>query len=339
VGARLASHVSDWLIFLVGPLVWMYVRRLTMHETPRLRQFLVHCVPATLVIALLTPFYLMLGSEKRAVVAEELAAPRSLDPLLLLAMVQTLIYWFACLITLRRFRRSLRDRFTDLNRLSFGWLSWVLAINLGMWLFWVVGLAGHRSWVSWLEVIAVPLGMYLLAFLGARQLSVFVGRYEWLPLTSPPAAEPASTPVESPPSQGPEPATAAEAGPRYQRSGLDRSRIPELRARLELLMCTEKPWLENDLTLAGLAERAGLSPHHLSQLLNESLGVTFFDFINAQRIQEVQRCLADRAYEGQAILDIALAAGFSSKAAFNAAFKQHTGLTPSQFRRQAPDSR
>jgi AraC-like DNA-binding protein len=122
---------------------------------------------------------------------------------------------------------------------------------------------------------------------------------------------------------------------RYQRSGLDPERLPELRRQLEALMAGEKPWLENDLTLTELAARVQLSPHHLSQLLNEDLGVSFFDFVNARRVQEVQRCLQDRAYAGQTILDIALASGFNSKAAFNAAFKQHAGVTPTAFRRQS----
>ena len=103
-------------------------------------------------------------------------------------------------------------------------------------------------------------------------------------------------------------------------------------------METEKPWLENDLTLADLASRAGLSPHHLSQVLNDTIGRTFFDFVNGFRVREVQRCLADPAYSGQGVLAIAMAAGFNSKAAFNAAFRRHAGMTPSQYRHQSQTS-
>jgi AraC-like DNA-binding protein len=74
-------------------------------------------------------------------------------------------------------------------------------------------------------------------------------------------------------------------------------------------MQLEKPWLENDLTLGELAARAGLSAHHLSQLLNEEMNCSFYEFINSCRVSEVKRCLADSAFDDQTILEIALASG------------------------------
>jgi AraC-like DNA-binding protein len=188
----------------------------------------------------------------------------------------------------------------------------VLAVTLVMWLFWLLGLALQAEWAAWLDLIAVPLGLYVLAFAGLRQPVVFME-----------AAPPTPDPSPDPPA------------PRYARSGLDSARVAGLRARLDELMQTEKPWLENDLTLSQLATRLGESSHHVSQVLNEAVGRTFFDYVNSRRVAEVQRCLADPAYASQTLLEVALAAGFNSKAAFNTAFRKHTGLTPSQFRIQS----
>jgi AraC-like DNA-binding protein len=300
------AHLTDWLIFLVGPLLLMYVRRLTMRANPTIQQFLWHALPALLCLLLLFGFFLQPTDTKQRQVAAELAAAPSLEPLLLLAAAQMLVYWIACLLSWRRFQRDLRARFASVENRGFSWLRSLLVINLVMWLMWVIGLVGQQSWVTWLDRVAIPAGLYLLAFLGARQFAVFVGRHAW---------------VELP------------ASKRYERSGLEPARVPAMRQRLDLVMATEKPWLESDLTLPELAARVQLSPHHLSQLLNAELGVSFFDFINGRRVQEVQRCLRDPAYRPQSILDIALAAGFNSKAAFNTAFKQHSGVTPSQYRR------
>ena len=315
------AHVTDWLIFMVGPFLWMYVRRLTMHETPSARRWLWHCLPAVVCLGLLMPFYFMRADEKLDIVARELGqAEATPDIALLLAAAQLLFYWVLSIRTLQRFGYDLHARFSSMERRTFGWLKGILAVNLCMWVFWLVGLWLRTWWATWLDVVAVPFGLYLLAFLGMRQPAVFVGHSVFTPLPIPPSVEPDDEP------------TARSA--RYERSGLDRARVPQHLARLEALMQSEKPWLENDLTLTQLADRAGLSAHHLSQLLNEEVGTTFFEFVNGRRVEEVKRCLADPAYDSQSILEIGLAAGFNSKAAFNAAFKQRTGLTPSAFRQQ-----
>jgi AraC-like DNA-binding protein len=56
-----------------------------------------------------------------------------------------------------------------------------------------------------------------------------------------------------------------------------------------------------------------------------------YDLIKQQRIESAKAALA--AYPDKTVLDIALAAGFNSKSTFNTAFRQHAGMTPTQFRR------
>ena len=309
------AHLTDWLIFLVGPCLWMYVRRLTKQEEPSATWFIPHTIlAAACLLFLATNFYFEPAEQKiAAILADYALLEHSLNEGLLIAAIQIMCYWVASLFLLRRFNASLRERYSSLGARSFGWLRTMLSITLVMWLVWVIGLLLLEPWTDVLGAVAVVPGMYLLAFFGLRQPEVFIDE-------EPPAAAAAAT---------------TESTSRYARSGMDRERVPEFLARLENLMRTEKPWLESDLTLAELATRAQLSPHNLSQLLNEEVGKTFFDYVNSQRVDEVKRCLLDPAYDSQTILDIALAAGFSSKTAFNSAFRQHASTTPSEFRRRA----
>ncbi|WP_397546448.1 helix-turn-helix domain-containing protein [Rhodothermus marinus] len=99
-------------------------------------------------------------------------------------------------------------------------------------------------------------------------------------------------------------------------------------------METEKLYRQPDLTLQALAERLGISPHNLSEVLNTAFGQSFYDFVNGYRVREVQALLADPERAHLTILALAMEAGFSSKSTFNAAFKKHTGLTPSAYRRR-----
>ncbi|NJO02018.1 MAG: helix-turn-helix transcriptional regulator [Bacteroidia bacterium] len=95
----------------------------------------------------------------------------------------------------------------------------------------------------------------------------------------------------------------------------------------------EKPHLNPDLTLGELADRVGLSTHHLSQLLNGEIGKNFFDFVNEYRINEMKEKLTDSACAHLKIEELAFSSGFNSKSVYSTAFKKMTGTTPSQFRK------
>ena len=98
-------------------------------------------------------------------------------------------------------------------------------------------------------------------------------------------------------------------------------------------MSEKKPYLENELTLAKLAEMLSVPQHHLSQILNEKLNQNFFDFVNNYRIQEAKKLLVSPDGGLLTILAIAEEVGFNSKSAFNNAFKKVTNTTPSEFRK------
>jgi len=82
-----------------------------------------------------------------------------------------------------------------------------------------------------------------------------------------------------------------------------------------------------------LAKTLAVSPHHLSQTINEQLNQNFIDFINAYRIEEAKRLLTDLAKKHYSILAVSEEVGFNSKSAFNTAFKRHASMTPSEFRK------
>jgi len=101
---------------------------------------------------------------------------------------------------------------------------------------------------------------------------------------------------------------------------------------LKNYMCSNKPWLKYDLTLAELADSVNVNPHHLSQIINSHFGKSFACFINEYRVNAA--CELFASDNNKSILDIALASGFSSKSSFNTLFKKQTGLTPSEYRKK-----
>jgi AraC-like DNA-binding protein len=71
----------------------------------------------------------------------------------------------------------------------------------------------------------------------------------------------------------------------------------------------------------------------LSILINHKMGQHFFDFINRYRIEAATKLLENQVKPKLTVLEILYQVGFNSKSSFNTAFKNHTGLTPTQYRK------
>ncbi len=98
---------------------------------------------------------------------------------------------------------------------------------------------------------------------------------------------------------------------------------------------TDKAFLEQGLTIAGLADQLRMPEHRLRRLINQQLGFrNFSDFLNHHRVSVAQERLADCAERHVPVLTIAMDLGYGSLGPFNRAFKERTGQTPSEYRRQ-----
>jgi AraC-like DNA-binding protein len=128
-------------------------------------------------------------------------------------------------------------------------------------------------------------------------------------------------------------ATNRKSGLKYAKSGLNSIQMESYTKQLTELMITDKTYLEPGLTMPKLAELLNCSVNHLSQVLNSGFEMSFFDFLNAYRIEEAKILLRSGCITLKAILDVSFAVGFNSNSAFYAAFKKNTGQTPNQFRR------
>lgn len=92
--------------------------------------------------------------------------------------------------------------------------------------------------------------------------------------------------------------------------------------------------ITNSLSLKDLSEFAGLSPNYFSTVFKQINGVSLWDYITAKRV-ELATHLINNCPE-KTMLDIAVTCGFNNTANFNKMFKKHTGLTPSQYKKEAP---
>jgi AraC-like DNA-binding protein len=115
------------------------------------------------------------------------------------------------------------------------------------------------------------------------------------------------------------------------KSRLSKIDLRELDKQLDILMKEEKFFCDEDLTLKRLSDALEVTPHQLSEYLNEYHNKNFNSYINTYRINEAKELLLTELNRNA--LSIAYASGFNSYSAFHSFFKKETGLSPADFRR------
>lgn len=131
------------------------------------------------------------------------------------------------------------------------------------------------------------------------------------------------------PSQRPSPRVAV-------RPPADEERDTRALELLRTLLEDEHVYRDAELGIEPLARRVGVAEHRLRAIINGKLGQrNFAAFINGYRLDEAMRRLRDPGEISRPVLTIALEVGFGSIGPFNRAFKQRTGMTPSEYRSRA----
>jgi AraC-like DNA-binding protein len=304
--------IQDPFYVLGAPLLYLYVRTLIKGKAGLGRKDILHFLPFALCLVYLLPFYFQSGAAKLFSVASYFdywarwAYLRSTT-----LIVQSIIYLSLIAWMLAGYSRKLKTKTSPREESVLFQVRFLLATITAVWIL------GSLKFV--LTTIFPTYDTETVDLLIPASLSVFVYAMGYIGLRRPEAL----TGVEELP----------PASRRYEKSTLTVERSETYRQRLLDLMNGEKPYLDGELTLQKLAKALAVSPHHLSQTINEQLNQSFIDFINGYRVEEAKRMLGDPAKKHYSILAVSEEVGFNSKSAFNTAFKKHANMTPSEFRK------
>ncbi len=284
-------------LFLMGPLLFFYVRSLLHGDSSFAGKRIFNFLPAFLNVIYNIPFYLKSNAEKVAMLA--LGITPAVRVIRIVALIHFLVYMFFILRDIRAFQKLAREEYSSLSRLKVRWIAYlgfafgtVLLVNI------IPGLS--LPIFSDLFYIWEALLIVFLGFKGLTQPMLFLNRDSWI------------DPKKS-----------------------DQALIPEDRQseyvkKIADFMKGEKPFLDPELSLNMFAERLGMPAIYCSFIINRHWRMNFFNFVNHYRIEEFKQRLLDRSREAS-ILETAMAAGFNSKSTFNAVFKQSEGSTPTQY--------
>jgi AraC-like DNA-binding protein len=302
------------LLFTFAPLLFLYLRTLVRPTEGARAIDIVHFLPALLVLAYCAPFY---WAAFRGPAESWVSYGQALrwESTVLNGAIVVQTGWYLARIwrLLPAYDHRAREVASNLDAARFRWtrwLAWALLAEVAILVF-VIGL-------QLLGVGGAIVARRDLLFVGLMAVTIYGAGYMAL-------SQPALF-VEEP---------DGERGRKYGKSSLTAARADEGARLIRSLMEGERLYADEDLSLAALSSRIGMPAGHVSQIINERMGLSFYDMVNTYRVEEAKKQLLEPKTRHHKILAVGLEVGFRSKAAFNRIFRLKTGVTPSEFRARA----
>lgn len=328
------AFVFDQLIFLFFPLLYLQVKYLlTSHKSFQLTDLL-HFTPFLVSIILHVEFFILPPQEKIELLGNRTPYLQTLEIILNeVISLQGIIYSILAISLIKKYQAKIKDYVSSAQKniinilyvgISLNLLSWTMGIVDVHLRFFNIELGVDLFAVTYLILVLVIYAISYAAlksaeifklelhneFIGADAIKKIVHRYKE-----------GEKVLES--KNVTEDKNETSADSKQELAGLN----DKLLAYIE----REKPYLNSELSLPGLASALDISRNQLSTVINQVHNKNFYEFINGYRLEEVKNLMDDPANSHLKFISLAYDAGFNSKATFNRIFKQMTGLTPSQY--------
>ncbi|WP_222982954.1 helix-turn-helix domain-containing protein [Flagellimonas meishanensis] len=301
--------LDDTLLLLFGPLVIWYVRynmqknfKIDLKQIIHLIPFLICLVGLFLVYSWGAPSY----EEAQNAVTQ--GSSKAVFWVSIIFYTHPLVYFWWSKSMLNRHKNALRENYSNAVKVDLKWLDFILN-SIGV--IWILGMVHSIIPFSSLgEYLHISLLLFTIV------LFVFINRVLFKALKKPQLFL-----------QPLEPMTKKYAGSNLGEV-LSKSLAKNLAQKMEL----EKLYKNPDLTISDLANLMDLSTKEVSQIINQTFGQHFFDYVNSYRIDAAKELLARKDHQ-MTIQEIMYEVGFSSKSSFNTVFRKKTGVTPTEFKR------
>ncbi len=301
--------------FIMGPLIYIYVKSLFLENKGLVRKHLFHFIPFVLCWLIFTlPF--TASSYLGYLVFDYLKPFHKMPYLALLKDAYLLLYLLLSIRLFYRFKTIMKFNYSSFVTNNVQWLKLFLLSFFWLMLFdFVVTLYEtlYGYFTTWdtgyiTAVIMIVLVTYL-GYNGIKQTVVAMPEFLM-------DEEGAGTKNKSVTSS----------------IEISEEELLALQKKLEEVVRTQKPYLSHDLTLTHLAGLIGTTDKKLSTLLNRKMKISFYDYINRHRIDMIKEKLASSEFDNFSLMGIAYDSGFKSKSSFYRTFKKETGVSPSQYK-------
>ena len=327
--SQLYSAIVFPTLFLLCPCLWFYIEGLTAEKPWKLnRKQIRHFVLLWPALAISVMMMLLPKDIYTDVFIDDIDAVSPLAIATVIGLLVMILLWLGqCIYIMVRiiyrlisYRKQLKNVFSNHDDKALNWMNWLLLLAISTWVFSLATVFSSNLFDNFLfnirtESFLSLLLVWSLAHFGLQQKPGLIGYSESVDIAV--RNNDDNVEISSP--------------MKYQRSALDNEQSNRIADKINNIMSKETLYLDSNLSLQKLANHLAISPNYISQTLNETLATNFFDFINKWRIEAAKpKILANQ----DSVLTIALEVGFNARSSFYKAFKQETGQTPSEFRKQ-----
>lgn len=293
--------------FLWGPSLYFYIRSLVYKDFRLLKRHVIHLAPFVLAWAYFIVVYHARSVETKVQILNSTGDYSSMNEIVFVGLLHLLIAGYICasILTLWRYRRNLKDVYSSLEEINFSWMNVVLFGFTFIWgidvfQFILATMGRHSLFLSSSMLVMIVVFAHAVVYKGLRQPEIFSG---------------------------------IDQKAKYQQSPLTKEEKEKYLVQLQCYMEREKPYLNPGLSINRLAKQLVIPSRYLSQVINETLGMNFYDYVNRFRVEEAKNLFMDTSNNERNILELLFDAGFNTKSVFNRVFKKYTGMTPSEFKR------
>jgi AraC-like DNA-binding protein len=304
------------VLFLFGPLLYLYLGSLTM-ENFRLRlKSLVHLIPF-LVICIHRSLVNVVPITSSSNLTEN---PHYIYNKIYYSffILSLLVYWFMSLKLVLNHRKNIPYHFSNYTpRNTLNWSVFVLSLFLIFFIadfsmFYIRKILQIEIPLFTLLPVNLTLFTFIIILFGSNQTVIYPNKKN---------------------AQKADFLKDANSTLKSNRKLLDEKQKEIITKTIFQYLRNQKPFLNPDYSLQMMADDLDISREKLSYVINSGQQKNFYKLINEFRVEEVKEKLLNPNFKHYTVLGVGLDCGFNSKTSFNRIFKEETGKTPSEFKK------
>ncbi|MBX2828156.1 MAG: helix-turn-helix domain-containing protein [Flavobacteriaceae bacterium] len=299
------SWIFDVPLYLFGPLLFLYTRRLLFQNKLSKKSLLLHFMPGALFLILTITLFIIYNPDTYYEAYLKGTFTWIFNAIFISAIGSNLFYLIKSFGILRKFKKASRNSFS-FDQSPVNYLTYFLSAITLIIVVWALGFVNNSVFDQFFNFFTydlvwavIPAFIFVIGYYSLKQPDLF--------------------------------RVVPEKEAKVQKKRLTEGEASLLQNKLDVLMREEKIYLESELTLTDVSKRLHTSSNNLSWLLNNVYQTTFYDFINSHRINEFLQKVKNQEHLQHTILALSLDVGFKSKSTFNKAFKLTMNDTPSNY--------